>query len=123
MTIGMNVTFFPMHILGLEGMPRRVADYPASETGWTLLNVIITAGSIVLAISILVFAWNLVSSIFLRRGPVAGDDPWQGYALEWATSSPPPHHNFTHLPPIRSERPVFDARVAAQRAEEGNAGG
>ncbi len=123
MTIGMNVTFFPMHILGLEGMPRRVADYPASETGWTLLNVIITAGSIVLAISILVFGWNLVSSIFLGRGAVAGDDPWRGYALEWATSSPPPHHNFTHLPPIRSERPVFDARVAAEQAGQGAADG
>jgi cytochrome c oxidase subunit I len=119
MTIGMNVTFFPMHILGLEGMPRRIADYPASETSWTLLNVIITGGSVVLAISILVFGWNLVSSIFLGRGAVAGDDPWQGYALEWATSSPPPHHNFTHLPPIRSERPVFDARVAAERSPQG----
>ncbi len=119
MTIGMNVTFFPMHILGLEGMPRRVADYPASETGWTTLNVIITGGSVVLAISILVFGWNLVSSIFLGRGAEAGDDPWHGYALEWATTSPPPHHNFTHLPPIRSERPVFDARIASERAQRG----
>ncbi len=122
MAIGMNVTFFPMHFLGLEGMPRRVANYPASETGWTILNVIITAGSVVLAISILVFAWNLVSSIFLGHGQVAGDDPWQGYGLEWATTSPPPHHNFTHLPPIRSERPVFDARVAAMAAQAGQAG-
>jgi len=110
--VGMNLTFFPMHLLGLEGMPRRIADYPASS-GWTLLNVIISGGSAILAVSILVLAWNVVASVFLGRGAVAPDDPWGGYSLEWATSSPPPHHNFTALPPIRSERPVFDARVAA----------
>ena len=112
--IGMNLTFFPMHLLGLEGMPRRIANYPASETGWTMLNVIITVGSVILALGVLVFAWNVIRSVFLRRGAVAPDDPWAGYSLEWATSSPPPHHNFTRLPPIRSERPVFDARTAAQ---------
>ncbi len=115
MLIGMNVTFFPMHILGLDGMPRRVADYPASA-GWTGLNEIITAGSVVVAFSVLVFGWNLVWNIFLGHGAPAGDDPWEGYSLEWATTSPPPHHNFTHLPPIRSERPVFDARMAARAA-------
>jgi cytochrome c oxidase subunit I len=112
--VGMNLTFFPMHILGLEGMPRRVADYPASETGWTLLNVIITGGSVILALGIAVFAWNIIVSVFLRHGAVAPDDPWGGYSLEWATSSPPPHLNFIHLPPIHSERPVYDARLAAQ---------
>src|SRR6476646_669597 len=94
-------------------MPRRIADYPASHGDWTFLNVIITGGSAILAISVLVLGWNVVSSVFLGRGAVAPDDPWGGYSLEWATSSPPPHHNFTSLPPIRSERPVFDARIAA----------
>ncbi|MGZ6140531.1 MAG: cytochrome c oxidase subunit I [Myxococcaceae bacterium] len=115
--IGMNLTFFPMHILGLEGMPRRVADYPASQTGWTSLNVIITVGSVILAAGVLVFAWNVIRSVFLGRGEVAPSDPWGGYSLEWATSSPPPHHNFRRLPPIHSERPVFDARMAAQGGE------
>ncbi len=120
MMIGMNVSYFPMHVLGLEGMPRRVANYPASA-GWTTLNVVITIGSVILAISVLVFGWNLVRSIFMGRGAVAGDDPWEGYSLEWATTSPPPHHNFTHLPPIRSERPVFDARMAARATPDAEA--
>ena len=120
--VGMNLTFFPMHLLGLEGMPRRIADYPASHSDWTFLNVIITGGSAILAISVLVLGWNVVASVFMGRGVVAPDDPWGGYSLEWATSSPPPHHNFTSLPPIRSERPVFDARVAATPAR-GKAGG
>jgi heme/copper-type cytochrome/quinol oxidase subunit 1 len=113
MIIGMNVTFFPMHQLGLDGMPRRIADYPANA-GWTDLNVLITVGSVFIAVSILIFGWNVVSSVFLRRGAVAGNDPWGGYSLEWWTSSPPPHHNFTSLPPIRSERPVYDARHEAR---------
>jgi cytochrome c oxidase subunit I len=110
MLIGMNLTFFPMHQLGLDGMPRRVADYAASQTAWTDLNVLITIGSVFLAVSILIFGWNVVSSVFLRRGAVAPDDPWGGYSLEWWTSSPPPPHNFTSLPTIRSERPVYDFR-------------
>jgi len=77
--------------------------------------VIISGGSAILAVSMLVLAWNVISSVFLGRGAVAPDDPWGGYSLEWATSSPPPHHNFSALPPIRSERPVFDAREAAGR--------
>ncbi len=112
MLIGMNMTFFPMHILGLNGMPRRVADYPA-DAGWTGLNVIVTIGAVITALSIGVFVYNVVVSVFLRRGAPAPPDPWGGYSLEWWTTSPPPHHNFTSLPPIRSERPVFDARQAA----------
>ena len=118
--IGMNLTFFPMHILGLEGMPRRIADYPAS-TGWGPLNLLVTGGAFLLAASVLVFGANVVWSVLLGRGQEAGDDPWQGNSLEWATSSPPPHHNFTALPPIRSERPVFDARQA--HATEGGPDG
>ncbi|HEX5396687.1 MAG TPA: cytochrome c oxidase subunit I [Candidatus Limnocylindria bacterium] len=121
MLIGMNLTFFPMHQLGLDGMPRRVADYPASETAWTALNVLITVGSAILALSILIFAVNVVVSVFLRRGEVAGNDPWGGYSLEWWTSSPPPHHNFTSLPPIHSERPVYDFRHRTDADVDGGA--
>jgi cytochrome c oxidase subunit 1 len=110
MLLGMNLTFFPMHQLGLDGMPRRVADYPASETAWTALNILISVGAAILALSILIFAINVVWSVFMRRGVVAANDPWGGYSLEWWTTSPPPHHNFTSLPPIRSERPVYDFR-------------
>jgi cytochrome c oxidase subunit 1 len=105
MLIGFNLTFFPMHQLGLNGMPRRVADYPER---FASLNTLATIGSGILALSIVVFIVNFFVS--MKRGPEAGDDPWEGNTLEWATSSPPPHHNFTELPPIKSERPVFDAR-------------
>jgi len=105
--IGMNMTFFPMHQLGLAGMPRRIADY-ASTAGWNELNVLATIGGFVIAFSMLPFLWNVLVS--LRSGRIAGDDPWEANTLEWATSSPPPPYNFDHLPEIRSERPVFDAR-------------
>jgi cytochrome c oxidase subunit 1 len=107
--IGFNLTFFPQHQLGLRGMPRRVATYPAHE-GFTFLNLLSTIGSFVLGVGVLVFAWNLWHSY--RHGEPAADDPWDGQTLEWATSSPPPEHNFASLPPIRSERPVWDAKHA-----------
>ncbi len=107
MFIGFNLTFFPMHMLGLAGMPRRIADYAAS-TGWGELNLLATIGGFVIAASMLPFLWNVLVS--LRNGKIAGDDPWEANTLEWATSSPPPPYNFDHLPEIRSERPVFDAR-------------
>ena len=88
-------------------MQRRIVDYPAS-TGWTDLNRVSTLGSAILAVGVLVFVWAIWSS--LRRREPAGDDPWGGYSLEWATSSPPPEHNFERLPRIRSERPAFDLR-------------
>ena len=119
MFAGMNLTFFPMHQLGLDGMPRRIADY-AAETGWQPINLLVSGGSVLIAASVGVFIVNVVASVILGRGRPAGDDPWDGYSLEWATSSPPPHHNFRRLPPIRSERPVFDARQAA--AARGDAG-
>ena len=112
MTIGFNVTFFPMHQLGLSGMPRRIADYPAGA-GWTELNIVASIGSVLIALATALFVWNVVQAVWLRRGAIAGPDPWEGNTLEWATSSPPPHHNFVAIPPIRSERPVFDAREGA----------
>jgi cytochrome c oxidase subunit 1 len=112
MFIGFNLTFWPQHPLGLRGMPRRVADYP-KDAGWTFLNLVSSIGAAILAVGMLVLLWNLWTT--RRKGAPAGDDPWNGYTLEWATSSPPPEHNFHSLPLIRSERPVFDAR---QRAAE-----
>jgi cytochrome c oxidase subunit 1 len=110
LVVAANVTFFPMFLLGQEGMVRRIADYPRG-LGWELYNRIETAGAFLIAIALLVFAWNVVSS-YRRRTP-AGDDPWEGQTLEWATSSPPPRHNFDRpLPPIRSYAPLLDLRLA-----------
>jgi cytochrome c oxidase subunit I len=105
--IGFNVTFWPMHLLGLRGMPRRVADYLPS-LGLTTSNEVATLGSYIMALGVLVLIVDV--SLALRRKVPAGDDPWGGYTLEWITTSPPPEHNFHWLPPIRSERPVFDWR-------------
>jgi cytochrome c oxidase subunit 1 len=107
MFIGFNLTFFPMHVLGLQGMPRRIADY-AGTAGWNELNLAATIGGFLIAASTVPFLWNVFVS--LRSGPVAGDDPWEGNTLEWATTSPPPPYNFDRLPEIRSERPLFDLR-------------
>ena len=112
MFAGFNGTFFPQHVLGLRGMPRRFADYPEGA-GFEWLNLVSSLSHALTTLAIVVFLWNVARS--LRRGAPAGDDPWGGYSLEWATSSPPPPLNFDTLPPIRSERPVFDARQAQQR--------
>jgi cytochrome c oxidase subunit 1 len=107
MFIGFNLTFFPMHMLGIKGMPRRIADY-ASDAGWNDWNLAATVGGFLIGVSMFPFLWNVFIS--LRNGKVAGDDPWEANTLEWATSSPPPPYNFDRLPEIRSERPLFDAR-------------
>ncbi len=108
--IGFALTFIPQYILGAEGMPRRIADYPA-DRGWEPLNLISTIGALLLAAGMLPFLLAVFRA--MRQPPTAPDDPWGGNSLEWATSSPPPHHNFDRLPPIRSLRPVFDARMEA----------
>jgi cytochrome c oxidase subunit 1 len=108
--VGFNLTFWPMHILGLRGMQRRIADYSSSlgypAGSWTAPNELATLGSYIMAAGVVLFLWNLFTA-FRDRVP-AGDNPWDGHALEWATTSPPPEHNFHWLPPIRSERPTFD---------------
>jgi cytochrome c oxidase subunit 1 len=105
--IGFHTTFLVQHWLGNEGMPRRYADYLESD-GFTSLNIVSTIGSFILGVSMLVFVYNVVRSYrFGER--VTVDDPWgYGNSLEWATSCPPPRHNFTELPRIRSERPAFE---------------
>jgi cytochrome c oxidase subunit 1 len=111
MFVGFNLTFWPMHVLGLRGMQRRVADYRSSlgpGLGLDTPNLVATIGSYVMAVAAILFLVNVVQAF--RRKERAGDDPWGGYTLEWFTSSPPPEHNFLKLPPIRSERPVFDWR-------------
>jgi cytochrome c oxidase subunit I+III len=105
MFAGFNITFFPMHQLGLMGMPRRIYTY-AADSGWGPLNLLSTAGAALLAIGGLVFVFNLVRS--LRSGAIAGDDPWGGDTLEWATSSPPPVYNFLHLPVVEGANAVWD---------------
>ncbi len=106
--IGVNATFFPQHLLGLEGMPRRIATYGA-DTPWAGLNLLSTIGAFTIALSVLLFFVNVVVTFRRPLEPVP-DDPWDGNTLEWATTSPPPPHNFDRLPPIRSSRPVFDAK-------------
>ncbi len=104
---GFHLTFLIQHWLGVKGMPRRVADYSATD-GFTTYNTISTAGALLLATSTLPFMYNVWRSY--RKGELAVvDDPWgYGNSLEWATSCPPPRHNFRSLPRIRSERPAFD---------------
>jgi cytochrome c oxidase subunit 1 len=104
---GFHITFLVQHWLGAEGMPRRYADYLPSD-GFTTLNTVSTIGSYVLGASVLPFVYNVFKSY--RFGEVVEvDDPWgYGNSLEWATSCPPPRHNFTELPRIRSERPAFE---------------
>jgi cytochrome c oxidase subunit 1 len=102
--IGTQLMTIPMYVLGLDGMPRRMAGYPA-DPSWKMLNDLASAGGFLIGISTLLFVVNMVYS--WKKYP-AGDNPWDGHTLEWFTTSPPPHHNFYRLPPIRSERPTWD---------------
>ena len=105
MFIGMNVTFFPMHILGLRGMPRRIYTYPEG-LGWDTLNMVETWGAYVFALGVLLFVVNVVRS--LRSGAPAGHNPWGASSLEWSTTSPPPAYNFAIIPTVASRDPLWD---------------
>lgn len=112
MVIGFNGTFFILHFAGLEGMPRRVFTYPDLPY---LADINLTSSlfAYLLGLSILVFFANLIIS--LRKGERAGDNPWGGWTLEWATSSPPPQHNFEQIPPVCSIRPLWDLQQAERQ--------
>jgi cytochrome c oxidase subunit 1 len=120
MVVGTNLTFFPMFFVGQDGMPRRISRYP-THPSWGTLNLLETIGAGIIALGVLTFLINVTVS--LRRRVPAGDDPWLGHTLEWATSSPPPPLNFERpLPPIRSYAPLLDIREeemdrARKRAE------
>ena len=102
--IGVNVTFFPMHILGLEGMTRRIYTY-IPETGWGDLNMLSSLGAVVIVLSVATFIGNVIFSLF--KGPRAGDNPWDSPTLEWATESPPPNYVFLHVPVVESGHPLW----------------
>jgi cytochrome c oxidase subunit 1/cytochrome c oxidase subunit I+III len=109
--VGFNLAFFPMHISGLLGMPRRVYTYQPG-LGWDVWNLLSTIGAFVLALGILGTVVNILWS--LRHGPPAGDDPWGADTLEWATSSPPPPYNFAAIPTVHSLHPLWDAHSRAE---------
>ena len=110
MFAGFNLTFWPQFVVGLRGMPRRIVDYPSASAG-TTPNLVSSLGVGCCRLGVLLFLVDWSCSARRRHAP-AGDDPWGGYSLEWATTSPPPEHNFSSLPRIRSERPAFDMRHA-----------
>jgi cytochrome c oxidase subunit I+III len=103
--IGFNVTFFPMHILGFEGMPRRVYTYP-DNMGWNTLNLLSTAGALLLVIGGAMFVYNVLRSY--KWGILASDNPWGAETLEWSVSSPPPVYNFLHIPIVEGRCALWD---------------
>lgn len=105
--IGFNLTFMIQHALGALGMPRRVFTYP-DVPYWGAMNMVSTVGAGVLGFSTLIFLWNIIASA--RHGRIAGDNPWDAWTLEWATTSPPPIYNFAQVPPVRSARPLYDLK-------------
>ncbi len=113
MFFAMNVTFFPMHFLGVDGMPRRIYHYTAAD-GWSTWNLIASLGSFALGASILVFLYNVWKTS--RSGERAGNDPWDAATLEWATTSPPPVHDFDRIPYVSSSRPLWDQKYGGVQA-------
>jgi cytochrome c oxidase subunit 1/cytochrome c oxidase subunit I+III len=106
--IGFNVGFFPMHIAGLLGMPRRIYTYP-DGLGWGPVNLVITLGAYLFAFGVLLFIVNVWRS--LRHGERAGPNPWHAPSLEWATASPPPPYNFAVIPTVASRYPLWEPRM------------
>ena len=109
--VGMNLTFFPMHFVGLNGMPRRIYTY-GEEFGWGLLNMLSSLGYVVLFIGMLLFVINLLNS--LRNGRAAGHDPWDAPTLEWSISSPPPVYNFAQIPQVEGRDPYWTTKRRAE---------
>jgi cytochrome c oxidase subunit I+III len=107
--VGFNLTFFPMHLLGLAGMPRRVYTYPASM-GWGGLNMLASLGAAVMALSLLIYLVNVVVS--LRSGALAGNNPWGVATLDGATASPPPAYNFVPSPTVGSREPLWHSEIS-----------
>src|SRR3990167_3121763 len=103
--IGFNMTFFIQHFLGVMGMPRRTYTY-YDMPYWGSMNLISTIGAMILGLSVIIFVWNILVS--LRHGRPAGDNPWNAWTLEWATTSPPAVENFELVPPVRGSRPLWD---------------
>jgi heme/copper-type cytochrome/quinol oxidase subunit 1 len=110
--IGLNLTFFVQHILGLLGMPRRVYTYP-DLPWWGALNAISTFGAVILGMGSLVFVVNLAASLIF--GAKAGSDPWDAWTLEWSAASPPPPENFDTVPAVTSRRPLWDVKHPDRR--------
>jgi cytochrome c oxidase subunit 1 len=108
--VGFNMTFFPLHQLGLKGMTRRVYTYGA-ETGWGPLNFVATVGAFTLGLGVLAFVINVLWS--RRRGAIAGRNPWGAGTLEWSTSSPPPSYGFAYPPTCQGREPVWENRPDA----------
>jgi cytochrome c oxidase subunit 1 len=105
--VGLNLAFFPMHLLGLFGMPRRIYTY-ASNPAWDGLNLLATIGAFTIAVGVAIFIVNFFISV--RSKEHAGDDPWDAFTLEWMTTSPPAVYNFKKIPTVRSRRPFYDVK-------------
>ncbi|HXS53922.1 MAG TPA: cbb3-type cytochrome c oxidase subunit I [Usitatibacter sp.] len=110
MFIGFNVTFFPMHILGLHGMPRRIYTY-AAQSGWGTLNLVATVGAFIMGWSVLLFVANVLAGLW--RGKPAGENPWGAGTLEWSVASPPPPYNFVRIPVVSSREPLWSREEGA----------
>ena len=119
MFVGFNTAFFPMHLLGLHGMPRRIYTYDAAS-GWGPANLVVTLGAYVFALGVLLFLINVFYS--RRRGAVAGPNPWDAGTLEWSTSSPPPAYNFAAMPVVRSRHPLWEERLGETARSELSSG-
>jgi hypothetical protein len=113
--IGFNLTFFPMHFLGLEGMPRRYWSY-GEGSGWEFWNLVVTIGSFTLGASMLLFIYNIGRS--LQTGKRVGANPWDAPTLEWATTSPPPVYNFREIPVVAHRDPLWAEKYGTDEHED-----